>query len=658
MAKTAAPVKTQRLDADAAEVWDFLVERGGLQVSDYDQGIVEALGTFLGFDPIVPFKRQLKSARVPVEDFINAFFRAIEPYAMMMSDLLAMFERAGAQSTRENLEVGFDFAKSANDLRFDLRSFRKWIERWRQVTRPVTVERWDTGLLWELRQAFEAVPGQQWSPDADVARWLREYSEDRCWPESDVSGPDCDHPLASDLMRRVWKVWSGVVTASKQFGADRETLRRIAFGGDEESARLRTETANVHSLLDPRVLGQLDSDGWAGSLLGVAYSWASRLSQTDYDDAAALASALHERLEAVFARVPNDRRDLNAAVLEFEELLNLPLWKRRHELYSAWVSTQLVDALGREAVRIHEDDGVILFSFSGTHLATTDGYALPLHVWAELRSPLGNPVGRGRVRSIQPDYSVALEPVTAPGACVIAVECKQYLKASAKNFAAALADYSRGRPNAQVILVNYAAAPRRILDQVAAELRDRAHLIGNMRPGCSAALSEFRDLVLAAVTQRLATARSKGPRATIIEEMVTLTLSWNDRPLDLDLHAVVQLPGTTHHVHYGNLGCLDHVPFACLDHDVRSGRGPETLSIKPVKGDGHRYTFAVHNYSDEVPVAGCGATVDVTGLGAHIKLLCPVTGSGTWWHLLEIDTGSQAVNIINQVAQSIPDIPG
>lgn len=88
---------------------------------------------------------------------------------------------------------------------------------------------------------------------------------------------------------------------------------------------------------------------------------------------------------------------------------------------------------------------------------------------------------------------------------------------------------------------------------------------------------------------------------------------------------------------------------------MRSGRGPEMLSAKLAKG--YRYIFAVHNYSNEVPIAGCGAAVDVTGLGAHIKLVCPVTGAGPWWHLLEIDDEGRIVNVINQLVQSVPGMP-
>jgi len=67
-------------------------------------------------------------------------------------------------------------------------------------------------------------------------------------------------------------------------------------------------------------------------------------------------SELRDRLEEVFRSVRKVQVDGDVLVRDLQEFLNLPIWQRRHELYSAWISTQLVDALEGHSVRIHQID--------------------------------------------------------------------------------------------------------------------------------------------------------------------------------------------------------------------------------------------------------------------------------------------------------------
>jgi hypothetical protein len=67
---------------------------------------------------------------------------------------------------------------------------------------------------------------------------------------------------------------------------------------------------------------------------------------------------------------------------------------------------------------------------------------------------------------MQPDYSLITSPITSPESSILEVECKQYLVASKRKFADALTDYANGRPNAQIVLVNYGRASSDILNEV------------------------------------------------------------------------------------------------------------------------------------------------------------------------------------------------
>lgn len=116
-----------------------------------------------------------------------------------------------------------------------------------------------------------------------------------------------------------------------------------------------------------------------------------------------------------------------------------------------------------------------------------------IHICSELRSPLDNPLGKGRKGHIRPDYLLSFEPITDPSQTVVVIKCKQYRKAKTKNFVDALIDYARGRPNAKVILVNYGAIPGTILGRVNETLKQRTLLIGNFLPSGRKALGETEE---------------------------------------------------------------------------------------------------------------------------------------------------------------------
>ena len=71
-------------------------------------------------------------------------------------------------------------------------------------------------------------------------------------------------------------------------------------------------------------------------------------------------------------------------------------------------------------------------------------------------------------------------------------------------------------------------------------------------------------------------------------------LSWDVVPRDLDLHLTIPADSahTGYEIYYSNHGTADAYPYAELDHDVTSGRGPETITIhRPLDG---RYRSEEH----------------------------------------------------------------
>ena len=131
----------------------------------------------------------------------------------------------------------------------------------------------------------------------------------------------------------------------------------------------------------------------------------------------------------------------------------------------------------------------------------------------------------------------------------------------------------------------------------------------------------------------------------------TVVLSWGETPSDLDSHLKgPEADGNGRfHVYYGDKQYNDNgVTYAQLDVDDTSGHGPETItSFKQIDGV---YRYYVYNYSNEVPLAGSGARVELYKNNALIKTFTvPATGDGRYWNVFEIDNGQlKAFNAISQ----------
>jgi hypothetical protein len=568
----------------------------------------------------------------------------------MMRELLAMFETAGAHASNNNLKIRFDFGEKMDDLEFDLRNFRTWSLQWSKLIRTVDVRHWNANTLWPLVGAFGSVDYRQRHDvrDRKAVEWLRIYDNDKVWPPFQIRMPHVPVEIVSHV-EQVWAILNAFVDAARMFGESREHLRDLDRDRPSRDQGAREDRSNHEPEgFDRWQLYLVDSDGWAGALISAAYRFAEGASGMGSVDEVRCA------LDRIFAQVPVERQTIEQCVQELEELLNLPIWKHRHELYAAWVGARLVRAVGGHDTIVHQAAGQIVFRFSGTHFATAEISGCPrLELWAELRSPLDRPAGKGRKRSIQPDYTVAHAPVTNPVTTVIVVECKQYLKATAKGFAKTLEDYARGRPNAEVLLVNYGRLSENILEKVSDAVRKRTRAIGFFRPGRDDALREFESIVNAKLAH-ISTGEAVLNSAPVGVAVSSIVLSWAQQPRDLDLH-LWHLRGVhqSTHIFFQNLGTVIGPPFAQLDRDCTAGQGPETIRIERlIPGS---YTCAVHQYSSDGALPMSRARVEVKLPGMHMFFPAPKVGSGRWWYLFEYDSTVNNFHIIN-ILQDQPPI--
>jgi hypothetical protein len=606
----------------SAELWRLLETTGGLLAGDddYDRPLVDELRARLDLPLDVPIDEALDAKGVSTEAFVEAFFNAVEPYVAMWSDLLALFERAAATAGDQNLQVDYRFgAGSSLKLRFDLEHFRRVIERVALLRARFDLRRESLASdLWKITRVVEVDWGP-WTPaPTDPLERIRLACgpDSHAWPVELPQPPQSGDQRLDGLVNEAWLLFDAFLRALRAISRNHASLMRLA---DEE------RTPSVLFGATAEQVRQTESDFWLPTTVVTLSEGIRRLAPGQRDEVAA-------RLDDALSPLRNADPSLLAPSRRLEEFLQLPIWKHRYELYSNWVCTQVVAALEDAGPLIHAADGTIIFSFSGTHLATFDGFHPRLHIWTELRTPLDDPVGAGRAKAIQPDIALLADPITAVRS-PLAIECKQYKKASNRKFADALTDYARGRPDAHVVLVNYGRArAENILPLVAADVESRAHVIADLRPGMAASVAAFHDSVRTAVGKRPFRRAADQSRLS----PARLVLRWGAQPRDLDLRVhISRLEVGEIEVSYQNYGDFDEPPYCELEEDVTSGMGPEVVRISRwLPGT---YTVIVDNYSKDAPLAESGATVEFERDGIVETFRCPDNLDESRWIVFSID---------------------
>jgi hypothetical protein len=199
-----------------------------------------------------------------------------------------------------------------------------------------------------------------------MKQWLHDYSgrDNRRgrWSDTEPSPPQCGAAELDATLVRVWRVWLAVVRHSKQYGSDREQLNRL-WRSKSQAERLHSQRETAQGSWPLELLGRLDNDLWARSLANGAYSKAEAIRELPEPERIREADALNQKLMGLFDTLELVEIEGESLQRTLEDFLNLPIWKQRHELYSAWVSTQIVNALHDHAVEIHCVEGQLLFEF-------------------------------------------------------------------------------------------------------------------------------------------------------------------------------------------------------------------------------------------------------------------------------------------------------
>ncbi|CUB06492.1 hypothetical protein [Marinomonas fungiae] len=571
--------------SSAAELWASLCVKAGLEVRlksgrkgrDYDvEGLLRAaLGvpeSVRSFDKWLAADSASGNSKVSAELLLIEVLKSQEGFARMMQDILDVLIKADAKQVSHRLSVEFNFDNVPSSLRMTLEQFREIELRIKHVLqkRPTLPGH---NLMWRIYEEFSSLIGG------------RLVSEERPqgFPASpEITPTDCEE--LNRLLNSVVLLVSGFRDLCRSLGETRWEVFSVA------------KASNDGVLLEQMVAA---TDYWDDSVLNGVKRVAElvnsgQLSSKDASD----------RISKILSEVEWGDNWVEKTIEDLLDILNLPVWRYRHELYSVWVGTRMLAVIEQVVpdVHYHPVDGVLSFEFGGSRLASFNWDNKQFDVWAELRSAL---VGRSskRKKGIQPDFRVLQVDISKSvnQQTTYVLECKHYLRSNTSNFTSAAADYARSCPNSIVHIVNHGDINEsRLMSSLAPELHSQSQFIGGATPVQEAEMQIISKAIRSAL---FPTSNVLVPKETtcLIEKRSniasTVQLVWDHslEDIDLILRAVDSEGQVVYTVDYRDKGALDEHPFACLDKDEMHGPGQECIEIS----DWHysRYELIANNYT-------------------------------------------------------------
>ncbi|MHB8208652.1 hypothetical protein [Mucilaginibacter sp.] len=477
----------EELFDSAAALWVFFTKNAGLDTVFYDPEILHGNGVYPGLYEQLHLNAQeknagsaLRKAGTTVEAFVLAFFGTLQPYAQMMSGICAFFERHMVKGTDKQLKIVFDFSKiNGKELEFDLNSFRSTVASFEKVQRIVEYFQLSANDYYTLIEQFaDDYMGE--STDPQVIEWIRSYRDGRLMTTAGLAWPLTGNAGLDSQLARLRNIWSGFVNACLAAGLSHDNYR--------EFWQRNADAINGHLIHE---LAFKTSDYWPATFINCLFHTLEGFGKLASADASAAYQDMAEKVAFFLDERTVSRQEEADLINELNDLLQLPIWNKRHELYAAWILALTDEVMaGYPKYELNADQGILSLKFQPTLLATFGSADGPIELWSEVRSPLEEPEGKGRTNNIQPDYTFYQGAGHLPDKGIAVVEVKQYRKPSRSNFQAALNDYARALPNANVFLVNYGAVP----ETLALLYEKRSALYGQVKPGHAAAQDFKREL--------------------------------------------------------------------------------------------------------------------------------------------------------------------
>lgn len=455
MSESAYPVPM----VSAAQLWRRLVKEGVLRPRSYDGNVVTILGSQL--PGIGDLPQRMDAAGWTPRDLLRAMLPIMDSFAGLLRDLLALYSNiAASHATKESLTLAYEFDEG--DV-FDVS-----LEQFRSSVNALDQAQAARGTFIYSAQRFSYPSLMKHSVDNSQAHMMRDDGEHE-WKFTLPAPPESRNPVVARGVSLVYAVLSAACDTLKNYGATMDLVRRNTdLRKEEEHRRLYYDFTDYfpehiilqlqHDVDTLRLSSATETRNW---LCGIEH-WCSTFWRTEAHDAE---SAL-------------------------ESVLSLPMWGKRHELYSAWVVCLIAEAFNGQQLEFRVVNGSLSFPFKATKIASFVDRSGPVELWAELRSDASGDLAQGRKKGVQPDYRF-IRPNQAPGDTEMAIEVKQYRRAAAARHGDTARDYARALPQARVAVVAHGPIGRTAIERVDSRDTARVFFRENVRSTHSAEARAF-----------------------------------------------------------------------------------------------------------------------------------------------------------------------
>jgi hypothetical protein len=462
---------------DPLSAWNYLRDRGGIELEGRDEGLDQLI---LGrLDPTAESLDDALAATT-MEAFAKAFFAATAPFTAMFRDILDFFKHSEATKGQDQWILRMD------DIDVSLEHFQQWLTSWTEIARiTFTVPAIDFRGVWDLHQALSSraqineeiqrsFSNKRLLLPSDVETWVSAYNGADYLPlPKSLTSPQCPSQLLTSA-----SIAQAALLLLTELKLSRSELMAIY--------RTRRHKMDRSDALEFWHIAQNETDYWLRTFVVGLSAAATHLSPAELE---MLGSDLDRITNRYFMRP----FDADVSLPDLESVLSLPIWKKRYELYSVWIATEIIRALEGHDVELHHDNGQIAFAFRETLVATIHSSLGPFTLVSERRSPLDNPRGKGRTANVQPDHGLWTKE-HARDVCRMAVEVKHYKRSARGPWIDIFEDYARAFPSGDVYLVNHGPVGNAVYD-VSEGVRERSHAIDRLTPFNHESRKEFANAV-------------------------------------------------------------------------------------------------------------------------------------------------------------------
>lgn len=620
------------------ELWKIISNTAHFNNKEYDMEMLKDIRNNLGLPQNGDIAVLLKQYNISCENLLNTVLHCLRPFSVMLNDLYILFQKAGAQQTNYNLRIQFDFGSINKSFSEELNFFHQQAisanELVVQATSMIPAQ------PYKFKDCIEKICDSYNNSksiselyyEEDIQQWLQEYDSYKFgnWPDYLPNQPSSGYADLDKQISILWQIFAASLWKYRNEYSENKML------GDYNT--------------EDRRFGLAETDRWLGAYVRIICDLTLDFYESDNQELQSKASSYAKKIEEVLKKCEMRKISTELQIKSVIDILNLPFWKKRYELYSVWISTQILDILSESHnVYYHVKDNTLSFSFSGSHIATLNNYNPPLELWTEVRTYYDSPKSPSRKRHIQPDYTLAIGDAYLANNSVAVIECKQYKKYSKKNFLFAVEDYAGGRPNSNVFLVNYGPISSTLKNNISSKYRNRVNFQEKVRPLTSGA-ANFKRLLKKIIDQYYdENYMVKLPIYPLPESSCTIRLIWSDKSQDLYLHLIISTKKDKCHIYYNNTGNKNNYPYASIGSDYQHGKGNEVILINNwISGE---YDIYVNDYKNEQTISGA-ITVSIE---CNKQILYAISHTepikeNTCWHPFHIE--NEKIIPINEIVDT------